>query len=590
MVAKRFLIVVLIGLATAVHPQAQTSQTYPPPGRLIDVGGRKLHLNCSGKGSPTVILIAGGGAFSVDWALVQPKVAESARVCSYDRAGLAWSDPGPADETVEQTINDLHTLLRKAKERGPYVLVGASIGGIFIRAYQHAFPNEVAGLVFTNSANRVGKMVKGKGGLLWELTEDELRSAYPLPPTVTKGPMPTREREPFDRLPAELQATRLWLDVRLWDKWDRDKAGPEADLSWRKEFLREFEETEADKNPPLGKLPVTVVSSEPIANDTERRSRNVAAARLDFLSSNTVHITAKGSGHEIHLYQPDVVVQALLRAVMAVRKRALIGLVSPAMPQATKPIVRQIDHVLFVTPGGSALVSLLTDTLRLPRVWPQPGDTWTASSGIGFGNVTLEVFHTPPAEAPRVGRITSLALQPVNLETALKELQSRSVAHNPPPQKVRAPGEPPPRWTTVGLQGFGHGLFLIQYVFDMDERRDRFDRMLREQKGGPLGIIRVNEVVIATEQPDQVRSQWKSLLGPAISAKEDVWISGAGPRIRLVKTGDSRASEFGIEIKSLSQATEALRRLRIPYVTTKHEIRIDPEALFGLRLILMEHR
>jgi pimeloyl-ACP methyl ester carboxylesterase len=317
----RFL-VVLIGLAITVpaYAQAQSSLTYPPPGRLIDIGGRKLHLNCSGKGSPPVILIAGGGAFSIDWALVQPKVAESTRVCSYDRAGLAWSDSGPADETVEQTIGDLHRLLQKAKERGPYVLVGASIGGIFIRAYQRAFPNEVAGLVFTNSANRVGKMVKGKGGLLWELTEDELRSAYPLPPTVTKGPMPTREREPFDRLPAELQATRLWLDVRLWDKWDRDKAGPEADLSWRKEFLREFDETEDDKKP-LGQLPVIVVSSEPIASETERRSRNGAAARRDFLSSNTVHITAKGSGHEIHLYQPDLVVQALLRAVLAVRKR-----------------------------------------------------------------------------------------------------------------------------------------------------------------------------------------------------------------------------------------------------------------------------
>jgi pimeloyl-ACP methyl ester carboxylesterase len=318
----RFLIVLIaLAITAPVYPQAQPSQTYPPPGRLIDVGGRKLHLNCSGKGNPTVILIAGGGAFSIDWALVQPRIAERTRVCSYDRAGLAWSEPGPADETVEQTIDDLHRLLRAAKERGPYVLVGASIGGIFIRAYQHTFPNEVAGLVFTNSANRVGKMVKGKGGLLWELTEDELRSAYPLPPTVTKGPMPTREREPFDRLPTELQAIRLWLDVRLWDKWDRNKASPEADLSWRKEFLREFEETEADRKPPLGKLPVIVVSSEPRASETERRSRNGAAARLDFLSSNTVHITAKGSGHEIHLYQSDLVVQALLRAVSAVRKR-----------------------------------------------------------------------------------------------------------------------------------------------------------------------------------------------------------------------------------------------------------------------------
>ena len=273
---------------------------------------------------------------------------------------------------------------------------------------------------------------------------------------------------------------------------------------------------------------------------------------------------------------------------------ALIGFASQAMPQPIKPIVQQIDHVLFVTPGGSALVSLLTDTLRLPKVWPQHGDTWTASSGIGFGNVTLEVFHrplTPPGEVPRAGRITSLALQPVSLDAALKELQSRGIAHNPPSKKIRAPGEPAPRWTTVGLEGFGHGLFLIQYIFDMDERRSRFDRLLREQKGGPLGIIRVNEVVIATADPDQVRLQWKALLGPTISSRSgDVWIMGDGPRIHLVKTGDTREGEFVVEVKSLSEAAEALRQMGIPSVTTKKEIRIDPKALLGLRMILRKHR
>jgi pimeloyl-ACP methyl ester carboxylesterase len=324
----RLLVIVFIGLAIAVRVQSQgqLSQSYLPPGRLIDIGGRKLHLNCSGKGSPTVILMAGGNAFSIDWALVQPKVAESTRVCSYDRAGLAWSDPGSADETVEQTISDLHALLRAAQERGPYLLVGASIGGIFIRAYQHAFPREVAGLVFTNSSNRVGMAVKDKTGLIWDLTEDELRSAFPLPPSVKKGPMPTREGEPFDRLPAQLQAVRLWLDTRTWEKWDPGKAGPESMLSWRKEFLREFEETESNQEHALGNLPVVVLSNGPIATETTRRSRNGAAARLDFLSSNSVHITATGSGHEIHLYQPDLVVQALVRAVSAVRKRVSLSL------------------------------------------------------------------------------------------------------------------------------------------------------------------------------------------------------------------------------------------------------------------------
>ena len=153
----RYGIWLLVGLAAMLQLQpvkAAPAQQYPAPGQLIEIGDRKLHLLCSGSAKPTVILMAGGGAFSIDWALVQPRVAMTTRVCSYDRAGLGWSEPGPADETVEQTISDLHAVLRSAGESGPYVLVGASISGIFVRAYQRAFPEEIAALVFTNSSNR----------------------------------------------------------------------------------------------------------------------------------------------------------------------------------------------------------------------------------------------------------------------------------------------------------------------------------------------------------------------------------------------------------------------------------------------------
>jgi len=305
-------------VAALIQAQGQPSQSYAPPGRLVDIGGRALHLHCTGTGTPTVILMAGGGAYSIDWALVQPRVADVTRVCSFDRAGLAWSDRGPADETVEQTVSDLHAVLR-ANEKGPYLLVGASIGGIFIRAYQREFPDEVAGLVFSNSSNRVGMNVKGKGGLLWDLTDDDIRSAYPLAASA-KGSRPSREGEPFDRLPAELQQVRLWLDVRQWEAFDPAKAGPESSLSWRKEFVKEFDETDAARRP-LGDLPVVVVSSGPPASESDRQSRDGAAARLDFLSTNTLHVTASGSGHEIHLFQPDRVVQAVQQTVSAVRNR-----------------------------------------------------------------------------------------------------------------------------------------------------------------------------------------------------------------------------------------------------------------------------
>ena len=310
-------------VAAGCHRQPNLAQWYDPPGRLIDIGGRKLHLYCTGEGSPTVILLAGGGAFSIDWALVQPNVAGNTRVCSYDRAGLAWSDSGPADETVEQTVADLHTLLKTAGETPPYLLVGASIGGIYIRAYQHAFPAEVGGLIFWNGSNRVGRLVGGKPFLIWDLAEGAIRSTFPLPAT-DKGRAPTREGEPFDRLPPSLRTVRLWLDVRIWEVWDPTKATPESTLSWRKEFLREFDETDSGQHP-LGDLPVAVLSSSPIASEAERESRDGAAARLDFLSSNTVHVTATGSGHEIHLYRPDLVQQGVLCVVLAIRNHVSLA-------------------------------------------------------------------------------------------------------------------------------------------------------------------------------------------------------------------------------------------------------------------------
>jgi hypothetical protein len=130
-----------------------------------------------------------------------------------------------------------------------------------------------------------------------------------------------RTGQPFDRLPADLQPVRLWLDVRLWESLDPTQASAASILSWRREFLREFEETDSRRQP-LGSLPVVVISSGPIASDTERATRDTAGAQLDFLSSNTVHIEATGSGHEIHLFQPERVIEGISRALMALRMRA----------------------------------------------------------------------------------------------------------------------------------------------------------------------------------------------------------------------------------------------------------------------------
>jgi pimeloyl-ACP methyl ester carboxylesterase len=101
----------------------------------VDVGGFRLHLNCIGRGAPTVVLESGAGDFSFDWALVQPSVAELTRVCSYDRAGYGWSDPGPTPRTLEQLALELHALLERAGEKQPIVLVAHSFGGLIARTY-----------------------------------------------------------------------------------------------------------------------------------------------------------------------------------------------------------------------------------------------------------------------------------------------------------------------------------------------------------------------------------------------------------------------------------------------------------------------
>lgn len=260
--------------------------------------------------------------------------------------------------------------------------------------------------------------------------------------------------------------------------------------------------------------------------------------------------------------------------------------------KTAEKIVRQLDHVLIVTPdNGRTLVSVLTDRLGLPIVWPQPGSDWQASTGISLGNVNLEVFHREPpspGQPPRIPRIGSLALQPTDLKVALNELRSRAIAHEPPPEPVA--GDPLPRWRTVGLSGFGHGLFLIQYIFDMDERRLRFDRLLRERDGGPLGVVRVLEVDIAPEGVDAVRAKWTKLLGPTASGEADLWIVGDGPKIRLVRAGDPRAGSFVIQVKSLMRAAEALRRMGISANTTGRQIRINPDVMSGLRLVLQEQQ
>jgi pimeloyl-ACP methyl ester carboxylesterase len=131
--------------------EALDSRAYPPPGQLVDVGGHRLHLHCTGSGSPTVILEPGGGASSSDMGWVAPTVAQHTRVCVYDRAGRGWSDPVDGPQDGAAIAADLHTLLQRAHVPGPYVLAGHSFGGLYVQIFAAQYPDQVAGLVLLDS-------------------------------------------------------------------------------------------------------------------------------------------------------------------------------------------------------------------------------------------------------------------------------------------------------------------------------------------------------------------------------------------------------------------------------------------------------
>ena len=147
------LLLAAVGGGTATLHTALADDRPTMPGQLYDVGGHRLHLSCTGTGGPTVVLLGGMGETSAAWGLVQPAVSVTTRVCAYDRAGQAWSDSAPGTKDGVQVATDLHALLSRAGERGPYVLAGHSVGGTYAMVYAAQYPDEVAGLVLLDSAS-----------------------------------------------------------------------------------------------------------------------------------------------------------------------------------------------------------------------------------------------------------------------------------------------------------------------------------------------------------------------------------------------------------------------------------------------------
>jgi len=120
---------------------------------MVDVGGHRLHIACRGEGGPTVVLDAALGNMSTHWTWVQQELAQTGRVCAYDRAGLGWSEPGPEPRDARQVTSELHALLTNASIPGPYVMVGHSFGGLYAQLYAARYPDQVAGVVLVESSH-----------------------------------------------------------------------------------------------------------------------------------------------------------------------------------------------------------------------------------------------------------------------------------------------------------------------------------------------------------------------------------------------------------------------------------------------------
>jgi pimeloyl-ACP methyl ester carboxylesterase len=209
------------GAAETALEQAESSSPSTAGGRLVDVGGRRLHLECSGTGSPVVVLQAGlGGTATEIAAWIAPSVAGATRVCSYDRAGRGSSDDAGHPQTSDEVVDDLHRLLANSGEQGPFVFAGHSEGGAYVLNYAHRYPSEVAGVVLLDSmhpeqATRIGG---------WLTTYEGMRRATAIGPSLARfglarliaqrsfGDLPPAERTELRRMSSTARHARSLRD------------------------------------------------------------------------------------------------------------------------------------------------------------------------------------------------------------------------------------------------------------------------------------------------------------------------------------------------------------------------------------------
>ena len=316
-------------LAFADAPPAPGAE-YAVPHRLVDIGGRKLNLFCSGTGSPTVVFEAPSGGAAWHWWVVQTKVAARTRACVYDRAGYGFSDPSPRAADAENAVDDLHALLKAAAVAPPYVLVGNSFGGASVELYTWRYPAEVSGLVLVEPMHE-DENVRPDALTHGAITESEgriIEFGNGCAAQAAKGFDPTSQAYeeciggPDPSLPAA--AGQVGLKYRLTPAYWRTRQAERHALAADRAQLRAARK-------PFGDLPVIVLARgvSPYLIPGKPQSdtnKAIEAANLALLtdlahSSNAGEVrVVAGAGHEIQETHPEAVATAVDDLLARIRR------------------------------------------------------------------------------------------------------------------------------------------------------------------------------------------------------------------------------------------------------------------------------
>jgi pimeloyl-ACP methyl ester carboxylesterase len=329
MVIKKNLIAVsiLIFYLSMGNMFAQSPDSIPMHGRLVDAGGHLLHMNIMGHGKPIVVLENGSADFSFIWSFVQPEVAKFTTVVSYDRAGYAWSEPGPTPRTGHQIVSELHRALVNAGLQGPYILVGQSFGGFLVRAFARYYPKEVTGMVLVEALNensrisigdkivRIREMATGK-------TEPAVQDNFKpsLEHSSGKIQIDTSLEFPMNKLPDSIQRWQIWAQSQ-----PNYRKAVESEMTWSPEDVSNLYMHKGTSSYMLGDIPLIVLTrgsggyNGRVDSAELEKERLSLQLELSHLSSNGKNFIDKNSGHNIHIEDPAVVIDAIRQVFNAAK-------------------------------------------------------------------------------------------------------------------------------------------------------------------------------------------------------------------------------------------------------------------------------